>query len=263
MDTSHVPTRRGDPARGMNDPARSFPVNDPDSPARRDPPQPAFVSSFEVESRRGVLAAEPTAGLIMTRDVKSCRPDRTLLCAASAMQRGDCRFLPILDREGRPIAVLTDGDICEIGASDHRPLRDILVSEAMSREIFTCRPEDPVSRILATMKTRRIRHLPVVHDDGAAVRVDQPDDVLEEDALTGARGAEQRHGLALTDDEVDPVQDDLLPEPLVDVAQLDHCCSSRLARSTSSSRMSTELATTAPVVERPTPSAPCWVLKPM
>ena len=178
MDTSHVPTRRGDPARGMNDPARSFPVNDPDSPARRDSPQPAFVSSFEVESRRGVLAAEPTAGLIMTRDVKSCRPDRTLLCAASAMQRGDCRFLPILDREGRPIAVLTDGDICEIGASDHRPLRDILVSEAMSREIFTCRPEDPVSRILATMKTRRIRHLPVVHDDGRLAGVVSLTDVI-------------------------------------------------------------------------------------
>src|SRR4029079_18074805 len=100
----------------------------------------------------------------------------------------------------------------------------------------------------------QLADLAVVHDDGPAVGTDEADDVLEQDALAGAGGPEQGHRLTLADVEVDPVQDDLLPEPLVDVAQLDHCCSSRLARSTSSSRMSTELATTAPVVARPTPS---------
>jgi IMP dehydrogenase len=94
------------------------------------------------------------------------------------MQRGDCRFLPVVDREGRPIAVITDGDICEIGTTDHRPLRDILVSEAMSREIFTCHPEDPVSQVLETMKRQRIRHLPVVDAEGRLVGVVSLTDVI-------------------------------------------------------------------------------------
>ena len=168
MDTSH----------GMNDPGRSFLVKDSSIPSRESPPRPSFVSPFEGEARVVAPAAEPTAGQIMTSDVKSCRPNRTLLCAASAMQRADCRFLPILDRERRPMAVITDGDICEIGTSDHRPLRDIFVSEAMSREIYTCRPEDPVSRILETMKTRRIRHLPVVDAGGRLAGVVSLTDVI-------------------------------------------------------------------------------------
>jgi CBS domain-containing protein len=114
----------------------------------------------------------------MTTDVKSCRAERSLVSAASAMHGGDVRFLPVVDDRGRPIAVITDGDVCEIGTTDHRPLRDILVSEAMSREVFTCHPDDGLGQVLETMKLRRIRHLPVVDDDGRLVGVVSLTDVI-------------------------------------------------------------------------------------
>jgi CBS domain-containing protein len=114
----------------------------------------------------------------MTSDVKSCRANRTLVSAATAMHRGDCRFLPVVDDQGRPIAVITDGDVCEVGTTDHRPLRDILVSEAMSREVFTCRPEDSVRQVLETMKRQRIRHLPVVDAEGRLAGVVSLTDVI-------------------------------------------------------------------------------------
>lgn len=180
MDTPHVLPRRGNRARGMNDPARSAPAEAPDVPTPAEPLLQTFVSPFEGEARPAApqRKQEPRVGEIMTTDVRLCRADRSLVCAASAMQRGDCRFLPVVDREGRPIAVITDGDICEIGTTNHRALRDILVSEAMSREIFTCHPEDAVSQVLETMKLRRIRHLPVVDTDGRLVGVVSLTDVI-------------------------------------------------------------------------------------
>ena len=62
--------------------------------------------------------------------------------------------------------------------------------------------------------------------------------------------------------EIHAVEHHLRAEALGDAAELDHCVSSSLASRVSSSRISTELVTTAPVVDLPTPSAPCWVLKP-
>jgi len=59
------------------------------------------------------------------------------------------------------------------------------------------------------------------------------------------------------------VQHYVVDEPLVDVEQLDHFATSNSFVMTASSiRIATDADTTAVVVARPTPSAPCWVLKP-
>src|SRR5262249_17834687 len=102
-----------------------------------------------------------------------------------------------------------------------------------------------------------VAHVLVVYDHRPGIRLDQPDDVLEQDALAGPRRAHQRNGLPLGDIEVDAVEHHLRPEPLFHSAQLDHWLSRSRVRTVSSSRMSTELMTTAPVVDFPTPSAPC------
>lgn len=103
---------------------------------------------------------------IMAADVKSCRPEDTIAAAAMAMNHADCRFLPVLDTAGRPVGVITDGDICLLGATDHRPLRGILVREMMSRAVTTCDPDTNVLDAVRLMRSRRIRHLPVVGEDG-------------------------------------------------------------------------------------------------
>jgi CBS domain-containing protein len=102
----------------------------------------------------------------MTRNVRSCRPDDTLASAAVAMCEADCRFLPVVDRLGHPIGVVTDGDICLLGATDHRRLRDIFVREGMSSLPAMCRANDDLHDAVKTMRERRIRHLPVVDAEG-------------------------------------------------------------------------------------------------
>src|SRR5262249_46292325 len=56
-----------------------------------------------------------------------------------------------------------------------------------------------------------------VHDDGARVGTDQPDDVLEENALARARWPHESNRLPFTYFEVHTVQHHLLAESLVDV----------------------------------------------
>jgi nitrate/nitrite transport system ATP-binding protein len=122
---------------------------------------------------------------------------------------------------------------------------------------------DPVAELRQLLPLEPVDVEPV-HQHLPRVRLDQPDDVLEQDALAGARGSEERDRLAVLHHEVHAVQDDLVAELLPDAAKLDHPgFSSSLARITSSRRMRTELLTTAPVVDRPTPSAPWPVVKPM
>jgi len=166
--------------RSINDPHRSLPgdrVGTVD-PARASPPglvSPLEGRPHEVTPESG---GGPTVRDIMTSDVRSCRADRSLVCAGTAMHRGDCRFLPVVTRSGKVVGVITDGDICEIGTADYRPLREILVSEAMSTEVFTCRPEDRIAQVLQTMKRRRVRHLPVVGPEGRLVGVVSLTDVI-------------------------------------------------------------------------------------
>ncbi len=43
------------------------------------------------------------------------------------------------------------------------------VSELMTKDIFTCRPDDRVNGVLDIMRRRRFRHVPVVDEDGTVV----------------------------------------------------------------------------------------------
>ena len=103
---------------------------------------------------------------IMTRSVRCCRPGDTLAAAAVAMCEADCRFLPVVDVTGRPIGIVTDGDICLLGTTSHRRLSDMYVRDAMSASPATCHADDGVLDVLKLMRQRRIRHLPVVGRQG-------------------------------------------------------------------------------------------------
>lgn len=108
---------------------------------------------------------------VMTRELKSCHPQDTLAAAALAMNREDCRFLPVVDQAGRPIGVITDGDVCLLGANEKRPLREISVHEVMNQPVTTCGPDTDILDVLRMMRSQRIRHVPVVGTDGVLVGI--------------------------------------------------------------------------------------------
>lgn len=98
----------------------------------------------------------------MTRNVECCSPDSTLAEAAQKMWERDCGSLPVCDREERVVGMITDRDICMAAWLQGKPLQELRVEDAMSRDVIACRPDDPMRRAETLMEERQIRRLPVV-----------------------------------------------------------------------------------------------------
>ncbi|HXT99949.1 MAG TPA: CBS domain-containing protein, partial [Polyangia bacterium] len=82
---------------------------------------------------------------LMTKQVASVRATDSTAVAARLMWDGDCGAVPVLDGEGRAIAMLTDRDICMAALMRDRAPSAIPVSDAMSRTLQSCGPDDAVS----------------------------------------------------------------------------------------------------------------------
>jgi CBS domain-containing protein len=103
---------------------------------------------------------------LMTADVGACRPFDTVDRSAKVMWERDCGAVPVVDQDGRAIAMLTDRDICMAALTQGRALGEIHVSSAMSRRLWSCRPQDDVKDAEKVMRARQVRRLPVVDADG-------------------------------------------------------------------------------------------------
>jgi CBS domain-containing protein len=107
-----------------------------------------------------------------------CRPESNLGEATELMWKGNCGFLPVVGSEGKVVGVVTDRDICIALGTRGRPSGEVAVADVMSKEVFSCAPEDDVRIALAAMREGRVRRLPVISKEGALVGVISMDDVL-------------------------------------------------------------------------------------
>ena len=78
------------------------------------------------------------------------------------------------------------------------------------------------ARSAYSSRARELGHVEAVDPDLAGIGLEQADDVLDRDRLSGARIADDHHRLALGNVEGEAVEDALGTEGLVDVLELDH-----------------------------------------
>ena len=57
---------------------------------------------------------------------------------------------------------------------------DKKISDYMTTGVYTCKEEDSIKTVMEIMTSRRIRHLPVVGDDGAIIGMISIGDVVKE-----------------------------------------------------------------------------------
>lgn len=103
---------------------------------------------------------------ICTRVAKSCGPDTNLADAGWTMWDGDCGVLPVVDETGKVVGVITDRDICMGVATKHRPAREIAVREVINSKVHSCQLNDDVRDALKTMRSAKVRRLPVMDAEG-------------------------------------------------------------------------------------------------
>jgi CBS domain-containing protein len=117
---------------------------------------------------------------LMVQRVATVGPQDGLDRAARLMHERDCGSLPVVDAEGRPLAMVTDRDICLAAWKRDAPLSRLRVREAMSRTIHTCRPEDTLEEAERLMGLHQVRRLPVVDPQGRLVGLLALDDIARE-----------------------------------------------------------------------------------
>jgi len=122
---------------------------------------------------------------VMISPARSCTPDSAIVDAARAMWENHCGSLPVLDKKGGPVGIITDRDICMALVRKNRFPARIAVREVMTPYPFICQPQDGVEEALAIMAENRVQRLPVVNDEGHLVGIVSISDVAA--ALPGGR----------------------------------------------------------------------------
>jgi CBS domain-containing protein len=128
---------------------------------------------------------------LMNRIVETCRPEDSLSLAAEKMWNHDIGSLPVVAPDGRVLAVVTDRDICMAGYTQGRPLPDIPVSVAMSKQLYSCRSDDALIEAEETMRSNQVRRLPVVDANGKLAGIISLNDLAREaEREVGRKGRE-------------------------------------------------------------------------
>jgi len=122
---------------------------------------------------------------VMTRDVRACEPNATVVEAAKVMVQEDVGPVPIVE-DGRLVGIVTDRDIVVRVVAEGRDPNATTVGEIASTELVTVSPGDNLDEALNLLAKRQVRRLPVVEGDRLVGIVAQADIArLGKDQKTG------------------------------------------------------------------------------
>lgn len=127
---------------------------------------------------------------VMTREVLTCSPEDRLSRAAQLMWDGDVGTIAVVEAS-RPIAMLTDRDLCM--AAFHRDARpsELRVRDAMSRELYCVRVDEPLEQVERTMRERQVRRVPIVDAENRLIGIVSLNDIaLDQGAISDAAVSE-------------------------------------------------------------------------
>lgn len=90
--------------------------------------------------------------------------DELVATAVNALTSHNIGALVVVDDEDAVVGIIDERDIVrELSTKGAQTLRQE-VSDVMKTQVLTCTPEDNVKKLMDTMTSRRVRHLPVMRD---------------------------------------------------------------------------------------------------
>ena len=122
----------------------------------------------------------------MTRDPVTVGPDMSVRSAESLMREKGIRHLPVVEKTGRLLGILTDRDVrhaafvpalAEFIAWEARQLKFPRVRDVMTWSVVTTHPDATLGQAGLTMFQRRIGSLPVI-EQGRLVGILTDSDLL-------------------------------------------------------------------------------------
>ena len=149
-----------------------------------------------------MFSRKVTAGDICTRIVSIAFPGLSIEEAARVMRDQRVGSLVVVEEtapgERQIVGMLTDRDLVTGVLAAQKDPHGLRVADVMTRSVVTAREEDSMLDVLATMRRKGVRRVPVVGPHDRLIGVMAIDDVLETvaeemQALATAVTAAQRH----------------------------------------------------------------------
>jgi CBS domain-containing protein len=120
-------------------------------------------------------------GVICVRDTVMVKKSETLTEAAKLMKELHVGALVVVEAFGeknRPLGIITDRDIVLKAVAEEKSC-DITVGELVSAELVTANENDMLFDTLEHMKSKGIRRVPVIDDEGDLAGILSTDDIVE------------------------------------------------------------------------------------
>ncbi len=103
--------------------------------------------------------------------VYSIRPSTTIKQAVTLMNEKHIGSLVVVDDHAHVVGIFTERDLLRRVVAEELPPDMTTVDEVMTRDVIVCKPDTSSDEIRHTMRTKRIRHLPVVDDHASILGV--------------------------------------------------------------------------------------------
>lgn len=167
---------------------------------------------FEQDDRdRGQNRNEIQAHEVMTRNVSTVFSHDSVQYAARLMRDEDCGAIPVVNRNGQLIGMITDRDITVRLVASGYDASQALVSDCMTREAFACHAGETIRDCMSVMSEQQVRRLPIVDDNDRVVGIVSQADL----ARFADRSRNRRRKYAFTDmleDISEPASDSFITE---------------------------------------------------
>lgn len=98
-------------------------------------------------------------------DLVSASPDETVLQATHRMNEYGIGALLVLDH-GTMLGIFTERDVLRRVVVEERRPSEVFVRDVMTTQVACCEPQTPVEDARKIMMTHRVRHLPIVNEEG-------------------------------------------------------------------------------------------------
>jgi CBS domain-containing protein len=110
---------------------------------------------------------------IMTKDPFCCVPTDSTQRAAQLMRDRNVGAILICDSEEtkRLVGIVTDRDLALRVVAEGCDPKTTCIGDVMTRQVFTCRPEDDVEKALELMERHQVRRIPVVDQQNRIVGI--------------------------------------------------------------------------------------------
>lgn len=107
------------------------------------------------------------------------RPDDTVFEALQLLAEYEVGALMVMDR-GKLVGVLSERDYTRKIALQGRSSKDTRVKDIMTRDVLYVTPQTTTNQCMALMSEKKIRHLPVIDDDGTVLGMISIRDIMDD-----------------------------------------------------------------------------------